>query len=433
MNLFLTITTALVLATSSAIAQPGHRATLREGNDHYHAGAYEAAIEAYAKAGDQDPLALFNRACALQRLGRLEEAERLLRRVDAMAHGENLTALVRYNLGSAAVEQARSLAGDGLREPAIEAYRRAVQLFRDAHRIAPDDAESARNIEVAGREAKRLIEQLRAEQEARRQLAEQLQDLQNEQQRESESNQNDASSADQQAPQPPPDPQAGDQPADPSGESDQPDGDSPAPNPAQRQQELTDGTRAAQNELQKLQDQTQQSNQGSPSSSGTNDPLERAAQDLKQAIEMQQSAEEALEQGDPQAAAERQREAAERLDDARRALSGTSEEGTPSERREPNDPDPESADSDPAADSEHTAETPQNAGDEHAESDQQGTGEAGRAGASDGGSGATADEATSPLDRLADQLLDKEQRDRERLQRLRLLDRARSTPVEKDW
>ena len=43
---------------------------VRQGNELYRSGAFEEALQAYENAGDDTALALFNRACALQRLGR---------------------------------------------------------------------------------------------------------------------------------------------------------------------------------------------------------------------------------------------------------------------------------------------------------------------------------------------------------------------------
>ena len=78
-----------VFIASSALAAPADDA-VRQGNELYRSGAYEDALQAYENAGDRSALALFNRACALQRLGRGDEAQELLQRVDAMTPREDL-------------------------------------------------------------------------------------------------------------------------------------------------------------------------------------------------------------------------------------------------------------------------------------------------------------------------------------------------------
>jgi len=49
------------------------------------------------------------------------------------------------------------------------------------------------------------------------------------------------------------------------------------------------------------------------------------------------------------------------------------------------------------------------------------------------GSGSGGAEAVDPLEKLAQDLIEKERRDRETLQRIRARDRSRIEPVEKDW
>ncbi len=136
---YIATTSAALLAVSSlACAQASEREAVRAGNELYRAGEYTQALEAYEQTTATDPLVLFNRACALQRLGRIDEAEDLLQRVDALARRDDLAADARYNLGSASVEQARSLAAEGNAPAALDAYKRAARLYRDAYELDPN-------------------------------------------------------------------------------------------------------------------------------------------------------------------------------------------------------------------------------------------------------------------------------------------------------
>jgi len=386
----------------TALGAPGDGA-VRDGNALYRAGDYEDAIQAYENAGDESALALFNRACALQRLGRDEEARELLQRVDAMTRRNDLAASARYNLGAASTQQARALAGEGQAPEALDAYRRASRLFRDAYAMNPGDRDAARNIEVVGREAKALIEQMRAQQQAMQEMADQLENLQQQQQQESEQNQQQSSSQQQQQQQ-----------------------------AAQRQQDLNQQTQAAHDQLQQMQEQMQQ--QLGQQNQPEQDPLERASQKMQDAMRQQQRAQEQLEEGEQQDAAESQREAAEALRDALREMMGEQEsQKDPQQQKsdEPNEQEP--SDSGENAESEHAPEPPDQQQQSQPSESQQGQGQAEQPSQQDAGSGEAGDENADPLDMLAEDLLEKEKEDRDRLQRIRAARRAKSTPVEKDW
>ncbi len=381
--------------------------TLRAGNELYRAGEYERALDAYQSVESDDPLALFNRACALQRLGRTDEAQELLQRVDSLTRRDDLAASARYNLGAASVEQARALAGQGQAEEALDAYRRGARLYRDAYAIDPTDRDAARNIEIAGREAKALLDQMRAQQQAMQEMAEELQDLQEQQEQEAQQNQ---SQAQQQ--------ESGEQ-----QESQQ--------QASERQQQLSEQTQAARDQLRDMQRQMQQAQRGTTAAAQQEDALERAAQRVEEAMQEQQEAQRQLEQGDQQSASERQREAAEDLQQALEAMTGEDEgNDDPQESDEQSDSEQGESEQDGQSENEQESEQQEN----ESQSDQeQGEGQSGEASQPDGGAGASADEDADPLEALAEDLLEKELEDRERLRRIRAQRRSRNAPVEKDW
>jgi len=401
---------------SPTLAAPGDDA-VRAGNELYRAGAYEDALAQYSQADDSGALALFNRACALQRLGRSDEAQELLQTVDAMARRDDLAASARYNLGAASVEQARTLASGGQAAEALDAYKRAARLYRDAYAINPSDHDAARNIEIAGREAKALLDQIRAQE----QMREQLQNLQQQQEQESQENESSPSS------------QPGED-GEPSESDEQQQSDQLEA--AQRQQSISEQTEAARDQLRDMQEQMQQSQQGS-TAAAQQDPLDRAAQRVEDAMQDQQRAQEQLERGDQESASESQRAAAEDLEQALREMNGEPSPGDDAESGEGEDTtesESESADTDQDAQSENEQQNEQERSEEDSAGEQQdGQGQSQESTASDGGSGKAGDEPADPLEALAEDLLEKEKDDRERLQRIRAQRRATNAPVEKDW
>lgn len=137
---------ALVLGTQGF--GPGD---LERGNRLYREGRFEEAVQAYQAAlrdGNGSPQLRYNLGTALLRLGRHEEAEEQLRLalddVDA-----DLRQRAYYNLGNRYLEAARS-AEDAqqqtqLLDAAVESYKRAL-------RLRPDDSDAKWNLELALRE-----------------------------------------------------------------------------------------------------------------------------------------------------------------------------------------------------------------------------------------------------------------------------------------
>jgi tetratricopeptide (TPR) repeat protein len=103
-----------------------------------------AAFEGAAGMRPQDPRTRFNLADALYRNGKFEEAEALFRALGESAPSP-LAPAARFNLGNARFQR--------------QDYRGAIQAYRDALRLAPDDAEAKRNLELALRALKKQQEQ----------------------------------------------------------------------------------------------------------------------------------------------------------------------------------------------------------------------------------------------------------------------------------
>lgn len=115
----------------------------------------------------------FNRSCALLKLEKPAEAEKVLRDLDARRGlDRTLRAEVRYNLGLLEAQHAETLAkSDPPR--AIEALRSAERRFRNALADSPGDADAARNIDIVQRRRAELMKQ--QEQQEQQQEKEQQQ------------------------------------------------------------------------------------------------------------------------------------------------------------------------------------------------------------------------------------------------------------------
>ena len=124
---------------------------IERGNRHYRAGEYAEAVAAYSAAladGDDSPALRYNLGTALLRLGRYAEAEEQLRAALDVVEPE-VRERVRYNLGQRYLEEAR---GTGDPEAAVALYDAAVEAYRQALRLRPDDGDAKWNYELALRE-----------------------------------------------------------------------------------------------------------------------------------------------------------------------------------------------------------------------------------------------------------------------------------------
>jgi Ca-activated chloride channel homolog len=154
-------------ATTAPSAAPGARVVdellLRprrltdSGRKEYLGGNHPQALHDFERAArtrPQDPRARFNVADGLYKNGKFDEAGTLFRSL-----GENaaspLAAASRYNLGNALFQR--------------QDYRNAVQAYREALRLAPDDLDARRNLELALRALEAQQEQQKKDQQNKQQ------------------------------------------------------------------------------------------------------------------------------------------------------------------------------------------------------------------------------------------------------------------------
>ena len=130
---------------------------LERGNRLYREGRYAEAVAAYESAlrsGTSSPQLFYNLGTALVRLGRFAEAETYLQRALSGVDPE-LRRRSFFNLGSRFLEAARGggpAPGENLLANAIEAYKRAL-------RLNPDDVDAKWNLELALREQEQQQQQ----------------------------------------------------------------------------------------------------------------------------------------------------------------------------------------------------------------------------------------------------------------------------------
>lgn len=124
---------------------------VERGNRHYRAGRYAEAVAAYQSAlesGEDSPVLRYNLGTALLQLGRYDEAEQHLRGALEVVEPE-MREWVYYNLGQRYLEDARQQQDA---EASTTLYDAAVEAYRQALRLQPEDVDAKWNYELALRE-----------------------------------------------------------------------------------------------------------------------------------------------------------------------------------------------------------------------------------------------------------------------------------------
>ncbi len=141
--------------------------SIQEGNRLLDGGHHEKALEMFERAAAKAPRlaeAAFNRGVALYRLGRFEEAETAFQ--DALRPGRpDLEPRATYNLARTA--HASALARGADLEAGLKDITRAINFYKDALALKPNDQDAVRNLAMAeGMQAflKRKLEQIQKEQ-----------------------------------------------------------------------------------------------------------------------------------------------------------------------------------------------------------------------------------------------------------------------------
>lgn len=291
---------------SAAFAGPGE-GLVREGNRAVEARDFQQALALYERAAEADPTlaeAFYNRGVALTLQEQFDAARELYRNADELALRDDVRVNARYNLAVGlyrAAQQAVSTDADA----AIEQFREAARVFKDALKLDPSDEAAAHGVELS-RKAIQLIR----DQQALEEMLEQLAQEQEQQAQGSERQQQEGESPESQSEE-----QQQQQQQEQQGQQGQ--------QRSQRQQDLQQRTRQAEQTLEESREHNV----------SINPELNKQAEDaLEEAIEEQQRAQENLDQGKESEAQEHQQNAAEKLKEALERMQQSQDQSGQSQR-----------------------------------------------------------------------------------------------------
>jgi len=175
---------ALSLRAHAALgADPKLVDEVESANQMYVDGEYQAALKAYTEAQSECPECAelaYNQGLTHYRLGDLAEARDKFN--EALSTNDtDLESKAKYNLGNVAYSEA--LANQAEPQKAIQSARSAIEFYRDALELAPNDRDARANIETANRFLKKMRQQQQQQQNQQQdqQQQEQKQDQEQEQ------------------------------------------------------------------------------------------------------------------------------------------------------------------------------------------------------------------------------------------------------------
>jgi Ca-activated chloride channel homolog len=157
-----------VLLLQQFVCAENARDYIGKGNGLYNAGQYSGAIDQYDQAILESPTSFepkFNKANSYFRLDDLAAAIDLYREVASSSKDMQLVERAKYNLGNCLFTRG-SKQKDGDLQKSLEDFQSAITHWRSALEIDPDDADAARNIEVARLTIKDIIDQINKQKQA---------------------------------------------------------------------------------------------------------------------------------------------------------------------------------------------------------------------------------------------------------------------------
>jgi len=369
-------TIILVLIFAHIALANSVRDCLLQGNKLYDKEEFREALKKYDEALIDSPQSLepkFNQANCYFRLDDLAQAIDLYNEVAADSKDMKLVAKARYNLGNCYFQRGSKQKDSNLQK-ALEEMQTSIVCWRNALEIDPGNERAAKNIEVARLTIKDIIDQInkqkqQQEQQAQKQkqLQDQIEELLAQQKSLAEKTQQTNTNAEE-------------------GKITQQQAEDNYKNQAQEQSRLKDET-----------GQTLQQMQVQDPNSPFPPQMSQAGNELAQAIDGQAEAEIRLEAFQGQAAKESEDEAAEHLENALKALS------------QPNQPDQQQQQQEQQEKAQQSQQSEQSDEQEQQQKEQK---------------------ATAASDTTAQEILDKEQREKKQRH---VLQRGSYQKVEKDW
>jgi hypothetical protein len=161
------LSSVIIVALAQAVYADSARDSTSEGNKLYKKGNFNEAINSYEQALLEAPGALepkFNQANGYYRLDDLSKAMDLYRQVAAESKDMKLVAGAKYNLGNSYFQQGSKQKDSNLQK-AIDDLKTAIESWRGALDIEPENKKAAKNIEVARLLIKDLLDQLKKQQQ----------------------------------------------------------------------------------------------------------------------------------------------------------------------------------------------------------------------------------------------------------------------------
>ncbi len=149
-----------IIMTLTPLTAPAQNpySMMDQANKLYEKGSYEKSIEMYEKIAQLDknaPQPLFNKAVSLQKLGKTPEAIELYKKLAAEIEQNDLAAKIKYNLGNAFYQNAKQLEKQDTSK-AIQLLKNAINNWRKALKMQPDNKNAAKNIELAKLEIQQM-------------------------------------------------------------------------------------------------------------------------------------------------------------------------------------------------------------------------------------------------------------------------------------
>ena len=157
----------LFLFMSQAVYAGPARVSTDQGNKLYEQEKFDEAIKQYDQALIDSPHVLepkFNKANSYYRLDDLDKAINLYRQVAAESKDMKLVTSAKYNLGNCRFQQGSKQRDSNLQK-AIDGMKAAIEHWRSALDIEPQNQKAAKNIEVARLTIKDILDQLKNQQQ----------------------------------------------------------------------------------------------------------------------------------------------------------------------------------------------------------------------------------------------------------------------------
>jgi Ca-activated chloride channel family protein len=365
-------TAPLVFIIMVSVSAASVKDTVHRGNKLYEKGSYSEAIKQYDQSLiDQPQLSetKYNKANCYFRLDDIAKAIDLYGEVAAESKNMELVAKAKYNLGNCYFRQGNKQKDSNLQK-AIENLQTAIACWRSALEINPQNEKAKRNIEVARLIIKDFIDQLNEQKEQQQQQEDKQKQLQ-EQLKELLHQQKSLAKKTQQT------------------------NDRLNKNEINQQQAADGFTKQAeeQSQLKTKTEETLQQLQQQDANSSQFSQIQQAARELEQAVSSQTDAQTQLQNSNGTAAKQSEDKATEYLENTLKALSQDTPQGQQQhqnqQQQEPNQPSEQQ--------------------DQQQQQQQQ---------------------AAFAPDATAQEILDKEQREKKQRQ---ILQRADYQKVEKDW